>query len=99
MQRFCRGNDAWIDNQRLEPLHVRFIDIVGERGHSSLSIFRQRRERFARDRVHLGDDAAGVRLDHLRAIGKVNFVAVVVRWVMARRDNDTSAGAQISHGK
>src|ERR1700693_3021211 len=48
-----------------------------------------------RDRCHLCDDAAGVRLDHLRAIAEINFVAVVVRRIMARRNDNAGACIQM----
>ena len=47
----------------------------------------------------LRDDAAGMRLDHLRAVVEVNFVAVVVRRVVARGDDDAGARAEVTHGE
>ena len=43
---------------------------------------------FGGDRVHFCNDPARVRLDHLRAVAEVNFVAVIVRWVMTCSDHD-----------
>ena len=39
-ERFCLANNLRIENQRLEPLHVRFIDFFSERRDFPLSIFR-----------------------------------------------------------
>ena len=95
-QCFSDAKNAGIDNQCFEPPHVRFIDIVSEHRDTSLPILRKRRERFARDRVYFFDDPAGVRLDHLRAIVEVNFVAVIVRRIMTRGDDDARARSQMT---
>ena len=49
--------------------------------------------------VDPSDDPTGVRLDHLRAVAKVNFVTVVVRRIVARRDHDACARAQMADGE
>ena len=49
--------------------------------------------------VDLGDDAAGVRLDHLRAVAEIDFVAVVMRRVVARGHDHAGDGAQVAHGE
>ena len=40
-----------------------------------------------------------MRLDYLRAVVKIDFVAIVVRWVVAGRDHDTRARPQLSNGE
>ena len=90
---FAVANHLRIEHQRLQPLHVGFVDLSAERRDLALSILWKRCERFRSDRVHLRDDPAGVRLDHLRAVVEVNFVAVVVRRIVARGDDDAGARA------
>src|SRR5207244_7072054 len=69
------------------------------RCHFSLSIFWNRCERFGCDRIHLGNDPAGMRLDHLRAVAKINFVAVIVRGVVTRRDHEAGAWFEMTNSK
>ena len=47
--------------------------------------------------VDLRDDAAGLRLDDLRAVVEIDFVAVVVRRVVAGRDDDARLRAGQPH--
>src|SRR4029077_10816900 len=86
-ERFCRVNNLRIENQRLQPLHVRFIGFFSERRDFPLSIFRHRCEGLARNRVYFRNDPACMWLDYLRTIVKIDFVAVVVRRIMARGDD------------
>ena len=98
-QRFCFANNFRIEQQCLEPPHIRFIDIFAKDRDATLFMFRQTRKRFVRDRVDFRDDTAGVRLDHLCAIAEVDFVTVVMRWIMARRDHYTCARPDVTHSK
>src|SRR5439155_20272873 len=98
-QRFCLANNLRIENQRLEPLHVRFIDFFSERRDFSLSILRQRREAFGRDRIYFCNDSARVRVNHLRAIAKINFVAIIMRRIMTRRYHDARVRFEIANSE
>ena len=49
--------------------------------------------------VHLGDDAPVVRRCDLRPVGKVGLEAVVVRRIVAGRDDDTRMRLQMAHGE
>src|SRR5438045_9800064 len=75
------------------------IDVLPDRGHFSLPIFWKRCERFGRDRIHFGNDPAGVRLDDLRSVAEVSFIAVIVRWIMARRNHASGVCFQMTDSK
>ena len=49
--------------------------------------------------VYLRDDPAGVRLDDLRAVVKVNFVTVIVRRIVAGGDDDSGVRLEITDGE
>src|SRR5260370_37707093 len=95
-QRFRGAYAISVENQRLEPLHVRFIDMMAECRDRSLLILRQRLVALARDRVYLGNDVTGVRLNYLSTVGEVNFVNLVVRGVVNRPDDHPRARGQVS---
>src|SRR5437762_1492291 len=98
-QRFCLANNLRIQNQRLETLHIRFVDFFSKRRDLPLSIFWQRREHLTRDRVYFHNDPARVRFDHLRPIAEINFVAVIMRGVMTRRDNHARVRSEVANGE
>src|SRR5437879_2003646 len=98
-QRFRFANHSWIQNQRIKPPHVCMIDVPANRRHFASLIFWEWCERFGRDRVYFGNDSARVRLDHLRAVAVINFVTVIIRRIVARRDHDTSACPEITNSK
>jgi hypothetical protein len=56
-------------------------------------------ERFGRDCIHFGNDSAGMRLDHLSPVAEVNFVAIVVRWIVTRSDHDAGVCFEITNSK
>ena len=87
-----------IEHQSLQPLHVGVVDFAAERGHVR-RLGGGHADVVDSVGVHLRDDAAGVRLDDLRAVVEINFVAVVVRRVVAGGDDDARARPQIAHGK
>ena len=98
-QRFRLADNLWIENQCFEPLHVRLIDFLAEHCHFPLPIFRQRREGFGRGRVYFSDDSARVRLNHLRPIAEVDFIAVVMRGIVTRRYHDARGCFEIANGE
>src|SRR6266513_1516299 len=98
-QRLRLTNDRWIQNERFESVHVRFVDLLADRFYLTLSVSWQRGIGFGRDRVHFCNDPTGVRLDYLRAVGEVNFVAIIVWWIVTRCDHPTRAGLEITNGK
>ena len=98
-QRFRLANHTRVEDQRFEPVHVSLVDILSDHGHFTLLLLRKRRERLGRDRVYFGDDSAGVWFDHLGAVVEINFVAIVVRRVVAGGDYDPCAGVQMTNGK
>ena len=94
-KRVLRAHEFKVEDERLEAREVSVIDFAIERGHAAPLFVRRGRVR----RVHFRDDAAGVRLDHLRAVVEVNLVAVVVRRVVARGDDYARARVQVAHRK
>ena len=98
MRRDClRAHQRGIEDERLETRHVGFVDFVSERDDFALLVGDRRG--FSPDRIHLRDDPAGMRLNHLRAVIEVNFVAVVVRRIVARGDHHACARPQIADGE
>src|SRR4029453_6985774 len=98
-QRFRLANDLWIENQTVEPLHVRLINPFADGRHCALLVAWQRREGFARDRVYVSNDPARMRLNDLRAVTEVNLIAVVVRRIVTGSDHNASACFQIANSK
>ena len=98
-ERFRFANHLRIENQCFEPPHVNLIDVLPDHRHFSLSIFWKRCERFGHDGIHFGNHPAGVRLDHLRSVAEVNFVAIIVRWIVARRNHDAGVCFEITDSK
>jgi len=98
-QRFRFANHLRIENQCLKASHVGLIDVLPDRAHFSLSILWKRCERFGRDCIHFGNDPAGMRLDHLGPVVEVNFVAIVVRWIVTRCDHDSGICLEITNSK
>src|SRR5207237_10891011 len=90
------AQNSSIDNNRFEPLHISFVDLGIERYEFSLSILGKWLVLLGPDRVHFRDDAARMRLDDLRAIGKVNLVAVIVRRIVARGNDDARGRVQVT---
>ena len=56
-------------------------------------------DRVARDRVNFGNDPTRVRLDDLAASVEINLVAIIMRRVMARRDNNAGVRPQMADRK
>src|SRR5213075_2798717 len=98
-QAFRLANYSRIEDQRFEPVHVSLIDILSDHGHFTLLLFSERREGLGGDRVHFRNDPAGVWIDYLRAVVEINFVAIVVRRVVARGDYDPCAGVEMTNSK
>src|SRR5260370_19759842 len=73
-QRFRGAYDISVENQRLEPLPVRFIDMMAECRDRSLLILRQRLAALAGDRVYLCHHVTCVRLNYLSTLGGVKLV-------------------------
>ena len=65
----------------------------------ALSILCYRLVRFGDDRVHFCNNPTRVGLDHLCAVAEVNFVTVIVRWVMTRRDHHARICPEITNRK
>src|SRR5439155_21509052 len=96
-----------IEEQGFEPLHVSAIYLVTRSDDFTFGRddFRVVPRFLGRDRarpsnlVYFRDDTAGMRFDHLCAIAEVNFVAVVVWWVVTGGDDDAGIRVQISNGE
>src|SRR5207253_10771398 len=80
-------------------MHVRFVDFFSDHRDFPLPIFWQRRKSFARDRVYSCDDSALMRIDHLRAVTEVNFIAVVVRRIVTRCYYDASVRFEMANSE
>jgi hypothetical protein len=52
---------------------------------------------FARNRIHLPDNGAGMRFDHLSTVFKISLVALIVRGIVARRDYDSSGSISMAN--
>ncbi len=98
-ERLGVAQNSRIDNQCFEPLHIGFIEISTQSHNASLSIFRELIVALAFDRVYFCDDPARVRIDHLRAVREVNFVAVVMRRIMTGRDHNSGRRIQVTNGE
>ena len=71
-----------LEQQGLEPLDVAFIHFAAEHGDGATLAFRKRFVGFGNHRVHLGDDAGGVRIDDLGTVVEVGLEAIVMRRVV-----------------
>ena len=65
----------------------------------SLLIFRKGFVGVAGNGIHFIDDSARSGFHQLSSILPVDFVAVVVRWIVARRENDSGSGAEMTNRK
>ena len=88
-----------IENERLQPLHVSRVVLLAEDDQLAALGRRHGLERLGLDGIHPLDDAARVRLHHLRAVAEVHLVAVVVRRIVARGDDDARVRALVAHRK
>ena len=88
-----------IEDQRLEAFHVSFVRFLAQDGQRSRILRRDRLEDIGLNGVDPLDDRACVRLDDLRAIPEIHFVAVVVGRVVAGSDDDPGVGIRPAHGE
>ena len=92
-ERFRLRHHGRIEHESLQPLHVGLVHFFAETGQRPARRFRHRLVNVRFDRIHLRDNAARMRLDDLRAVIKVNFVAVVMSRDQQWRHWKTNAAA------
>src|SRR5882724_9934158 len=80
-------------------MHVCVVDVLANESYLALSIFCYWLVRFGDDRVHFCNNPTRVRFDYLCAAAEVNFVTVIVRWVMTRGDYDAGICPEITNRK
>ncbi len=88
-----------VEDERFEAGHVGVIGFLAENGDFPLLLRGHRFVDIAFHRVDLGDDPAGVRLDDLGSVAEVDLVAVIVRRIVARGDDDPRAGIDQAHAE
>jgi hypothetical protein len=88
-----------IEQQGLEASEIDLIHFLAERENLTAFLLGHGFVAFPRDRFDLRDDRARFGFDDLRSVAPVDFEAVVVRRVVARREDDPRGGAEVPHCK
>src|SRR5207244_2655001 len=61
LQRFRLTNERWTQNERFEPVHVRFVDLLANQFYLTPSVVWQWSIGFGGDRVHFCNDTSPTR--------------------------------------
>ena len=99
LQPACALHHCGVEHQRFEAFHVGVVEFLPEHSELAALGFRQRCVCVARERIHAGDDPAGVRFDHLRTVGEVAFESIVVRRIVRSGDDHARSRARVAHGE